>query len=283
MTKRNSHQRLPPAASRSTAASRELTEHQPAEVTPPRSRTKRQRADQRPPGLPFQWAHLERAAVLAELATSLAQQVNQPLYCILNYANACRNVLAQDPPRLDELRDWSLEIANAATRAGDGLRRILARTHHSPPQRRKIDLGEVVEDAIALIAAELHRLHIRARWTPGDTCLTALAERIEVQRLLVHLLQNACEALTDTAGARRIVVRAAVTGEFFEISVADNGPGLAEAVVATLFEPFVTTKPAGLGLGLSISKTIVEAHGGRIWGDANAAGGATFHFTLPRG
>ncbi len=259
-----------------------LTERGQAEVTSSEDITQHQLAGERLQGLQLQLAHLGQAAVMAELAANIAEQVNQPLYCIMNYAKACRNVLAQSPPRLDELRDWNLEIAAAAARAGEIVRRMLALVQRSAPQRLPIDLGEVVQESLSLVASELHRLNITGYWAPDDTYLMALADRIQVEQLFVNLLQNACEALTETRGARQITIRAAVNGEFLEVSVADNGSGLADAAAATLFDPFVTTKPQGLGLGLPISKTIVEAHGGRIWNTTNPAGGATFHFTLPR-
>lgn len=245
--------------------------------------TERKRSEEQLQRLRSELTHVSRLSTAGEMVAGIAHEVNKPLYSIANYAKACCNVLALDEPDLEDLREWTREIAAAAARAGEITRRLLDFVRRAEPQRISARIGEVIEEAISLLAAETRGLPVVVRRQFADAETVVNVDRIQIQQVLVNLLRNACEALeAKDAAAKEVTIRTAVGGDSVEVSVADNGPGLPDPGASRLFEPFFTTKPEGLGMGLAISKTIVEAHGGRIWATARPGGGATFHFTLPK-
>lgn len=244
--------------------------------------TDRRQAEDALRSLQQQLAHTCRLSTAGEMVAGIAHEVNQPLYAIVNYAKACANLLALDEPSKDALRQWTDEIARAAVRAGEIIKRLRDFTRRTETHRLSADVDDVVAASVEMVAFEARRAGVAIQFEFSKADITAVVDRIQVQQVLVNLLRNALEALeaTPTEG-RRVVVRTAASGPFVEVSVADNGPGLAAHVAAKIFEPFVTTKPNGLGMGLTISRSIVEAHGGRIWTNANPDGGTIFCFSLP--
>jgi two-component system, LuxR family, sensor kinase FixL len=229
----------------------------------------------------LQLAHLGRLSTIGELVASIAHEINQPLYSIVNYAKACGNLLAQPEPSLDELSEWTREIASASVRAGAIIKRLRDFCRRETKCSSSY-LNEVVEESLALVAAETRRVEVAIQRELAEEDPVVDVDRIQIQQVLVNLLQNACDAMQEnTTESRVLTVRTVLVEDMVEVAISDNGSGLEEASVRRLFEPFVTTKPGGLGMGLPISRTIVEKHGGRIWAAANPAGGATFHFTLP--
>jgi C4-dicarboxylate-specific signal transduction histidine kinase len=216
------------------------------------------------------------------MVAGIAHEVNQPHYSIMNYAKACSNVLSQDEPPLDKLREWCGEIALAAARAGAIIKRLRDFVRRSKPQRLPTGINEVVEESLALVVHEIRRRQVFVQKRFSDVEPAPKIDCVQIQQVLVNLLLNACEAWGENSTeARQLTVSTAVSDNFVEVAVADNGPGFADGDVSNLFEPFVTTKPQGLGMGLAISKTIVESHGGKIWAESPPGGGAVFHFTLP--
>ena len=244
--------------------------------------TQRKQAEEGLHNLHLQLAHLGRLSILGELLAGIAHEVNQPLYAIINYAKACRNLLTQDQPNLVELSEWNQEIAAAAARAGAIIQRLRGFLKRSDAPRLPVPVDEVIQESLDLVVFETRRLQIAVQYVPNAANCPVSIDRVQIQQVLVNLLRNACEALeVREPGTRTLTVGTVRKGSFVEISVADNGLGLPSPGLGKIFEPFVTTKPHGLGMGLAISKTIVEDHGGGIRATANPHGGATFSFTLP--
>jgi PAS domain S-box-containing protein len=244
--------------------------------------TERKLAEEERYRLQQQLAHVARLSTLGEMVAGIAHDVNQPLYSIMNYAKACSNVFAQETPNQDKLREWNERIAAEAGRAGEIIKRMRDLVRKAAVRRLPTSIREVVDESLSLISFETHGLRVNVCKDIAESVFCAYFDRIQIQQVLVNLLRNACEALVDRPlNERRLTIRAIAAGGFVEVVVADNGPGVTGVESAKIFEPFFTSKPAGLGMGLAISKSIIDAHGGRIWVTAIPEGGAAFHFTLP--
>jgi len=231
----------------------------------------------------LQVAHLSRVAMLGELSGALAHELNQPLTAILANARAAQRLMAQERPDLGEVREILGEIADADRRAGEVIVRLRAFLHKGEMQLGPVDLNEVVCEVLTLTHSDL----IQRRVTVDTTGLaphlpTVIADRVQMQQVLLNLLLNACDAISPDALDRRVTIStAAGADDTVELSLADRGTGILPEEMQHIFEPFFTSKPDGLGLGLSICRSIVTAHEGRLWADNNADGGATFHLRLP--
>ncbi len=230
-----------------------------------------------------QLAHAGRLSAMGEMAAGIAHEVSQPLYSILNFAKASGNVLGvEGEPNLAELREWNAEIAAAAARAGGILSRLRGFARSTDMQRARSDINEIVREAVRLVGCQAESRKAKLELELYETCAPVEVDRIQIQQVLVNLLQNAYGALAGAGvGLGRVSVHTETGEEFVEVSVADDGPGLPSDDEFNVFDPFVTTKSDGLGLGLAISKSIVEAHGGRLWATSKAERGTVFHFTLP--
>ncbi len=232
--------------------------------------------------LQSQLAHMGRLSTMGELVAAIAHEVNQPLYSIVNYAKACGNLLSQGQPNLGELSEWTREISVAAVRAGEIIKRLRNFLRRPEVQRAPVRINEVVDESVALMAFETHRHQAIVRQLAAEADPVAAIDRIQIQQVLVNLLRNACEAVSENPiDTRSITVQTVLNDGFVEVSVADNGPGLPEFNGQDIFAAFVTSKPQGLGMGLPISRTIIESHGGRIRAENGPRGGAVFCFTLP--
>lgn len=247
--------------------------------------TERKKAEESLQQMRSQLTHVARLSTLGEMAAELAHELNHPLYAILNYAKASRNVIAEEGPAdLDSLREWNEEIAEIALSAAEVVKRLrsFARRVESPPTACRIE--EVAAEALGLVAVELRRAEVTVETSFSPNSPAVPADRVQIQQVFVNLLTNAVEAMhTVPADVRQIVIRTLLGEKAIEIVVSDRGMGLPAENPAQIFEPYVTTKPEGLGMGLTIVRTIVEAHGGKLWATANPEGGAAFHFTLPLG
>lgn len=233
--------------------------------------------------LQLQLAHMGRVATVGEMIAGIAHEVNQPLYSIVNYAKACTNLLSRPGTRLDELRECTKEIASAAVRAGEIIARLRTFLSRSESERGRANLRELIEETVALVAYQTRHRNVTIRTEFHDPQAEVDVDRVQVQQVLINLLQNGWEALEECrVGERLLEIRTAPAGVFIEVSIVDNGPGIRGIDPSRLFDPFVTTKPKGLGVGLSISRTIIQAHGGQIWASENPQGGSVFCFTLPR-
>ena len=248
--------------------------------------TARKRAEQEAQALREEIAHAGRVSMMGQLASGLAHEINQPLAAILRNAEAAEIYLQHASPDLDEIRLIVADIRADDERASQVIDRMRTLLKRHTLDTRRLDVGLVVNEVAALLradaAARQVKLDVRV---PGDVPQVN-ADRVHIQQVLLNLILNGMDALNGARlEDRRVGVTARVNGApgtpSLEIGVDDAGPGIPAERLAHIFEPFVTTKPNGMGMGLAISRTIVEAHGGRIWAENKAGGGAAFRFTLP--
>ena len=240
----------------------------------------RQRAEGMAARLHRELEHVTRMATAGELATSLAHEVNQPLAAIVSNAQAGRRFLHLGEAGRAELEEIFGDIARQGQRASEVIQRLRVFLGKEPPHRDRLDLNEVVRQVLPLVRREIEERRIRLVLDFADLPLVT-GDRVQLQQVAVNLIQNACEALRDWTGPRRIYLRSRLAGTRAELTVEDSGPGVAPQVAATLFDPFVTTKSGGMGMGLSICRSLVEAHGGALTHEAPAEGGARFRLELP--
>ena len=227
-------------------------------------------------------AHLSRVAMLGELSGSLAHELNQPLTAILSNAQAAQRFLKHDPPRLDKIEEILADIVGSDHRAGAVIQRLRLLLRKEDAQRRALDINEVVEDSLHLMRSDLMHRQVVVGAELDPALPRVSGDQSQLQQVLLNFVINGCDAMDGQEGDRRLLVRTRATARGgIEVAVADRGTGILPADLERVFEPFVTTKAHGLGLGLSICRSIVEAHGGSVWASNNADRGATLHFELP--
>ena len=228
-------------------------------------------------------AHLTRVSTLGELTSSIAHEVNQPLAGVIINAGIGLRVLAAQPPQLEEAREAFDLIIKDGNRASEVIDRIRALVKKAPPRKDRLDINEIILDVIALTRSEVHRNRV-ALQTPLLSDLPPISgDRIQLQQVILNLIINAIEAMSGVSeGPREMLVGSGKDhSDGVLVAVRDSGPGLDAEGLAHLFDAFYTTKPGGLGMGLAISRSIIEAHGGRLWATPNVPRGAVFQFTLP--
>ena len=228
-------------------------------------------------------AHLSRVAMLGQLSGSIAHELNQPLTAILSNAQAALRFLKADAADLEEIREILVDIVADDQRAGDVILRLRALFERGEAQQESLDLNELIREVLRLLHSEFVSRNISTETELGAHLPPARGDRVQLQQLVLNLAINACEAMADVpSGRRRLVFRSELTeaGELF-VRVIDHGKGIASDQLERIFEPFVSSKELGIGLGLAISSNIVAVHGGRLWATANPDHGATFSFTLP--
>lgn len=229
-----------------------------------------------------QLAHVARLATMGEMASGLAHELNQPLCAIVNFTEACLELINNKTAEPAELQRAIGEVAKQAERAGQVIRRLRDFVRRREPQRVPVDLNAVVRDVVALTEVEVRHSETRVRLWLTKRLPRVLADPIQIQQVLVNLVRNALDAMKDTEVSRKLVtIQTSRRNGAVEITVADNGPGIPEELRGRLFEPFFSTKPEGMGMGLSISRSILEVHEGRIWVSPGRSGGAKFRFSLP--
>lgn len=245
--------------------------------------TARREVEERARQIQEQLAHVLRISTLGELAAGLAHELNQPLSSIGNYAFACRQKLRVDPVPNEKIVGYLQEIENQSLRAGSIIRRLrrLVRKRDTNPVRT--DLAGILQDALALLRTEARWSDVEVEVSIPESGFAVLADPIQIQQVVLNLARNAIEAMRETPAAhpRRLDVRAMRRGRHAEVVIRDTGCGIAPEQSDRIFDQFFTTKPNGLGMGLAISRTIIETQNGRLWLSSNEEGGATSHFTLP--
>jgi PAS domain S-box-containing protein len=226
-------------------------------------------------------AHVTRVATLGELMASIAHEVNQPLAAIVTNGEACLRWLGREEPDLDEARSAVTRMICDGRRAGEVVRRLRALSKKDAPQTVPLNLNDIVEETIPLLQRELsmHRVSLRLDLDPQLP--PVLGDRIQLQQVLINLMINGMHAISATDGPRDLVVRSERVADGIVVSVQDSGIGLDKDVADRIFHPFFSTKTTGLGMGLSISRSIIESQGGRIWARNNDGRGASFLFFLP--
>lgn len=247
-----------------------------------RDLTEREESEARLQEIQDELARLARLNELGEMASTLAHELNQPLAAIANYSQGCARFLAQlDEPAANRIREALEETAKQSLRAGGIIRHLREFVTRGETEKSAEDLRKLIEEAGALALVGAREQGVRSVFEFAPDTGEVLVDRIQVQQVLINLMRNAMEAMR-VSERRELLVRTASDREgFVAVEIADTGPGIPEDITARLFQPFVTSKASGMGIGLSISKRIVEAHGGSITLERNGDGGATFRFSLP--
>jgi signal transduction histidine kinase len=224
-----------------------------------------------------------RVITLGELTASIAHEVNQPLAAVVTNANACSRWLGADPPNLDEATKAIDRIVRDGNRASDVVARVRSLAKHARPERALANLNELIVEVVALTQPDCRRSGISLHTDFAEDLPPISADRIQLQQVVLNLVMNAIDAIKGSRqGPREISIASAQDGDnSIVVTVRDSGIGLDEANLDRIFEGFFTTKPEGLGMGLTICRSIIEAHGGHITAAPGAPRGAVFRFTLP--
>ena len=247
--------------------------------------TRRQQTELRLQDLQSELAHVGRLSEMGTFASSLAHELNQPLTAVANYCETARDLLASepDPDTMTMIREAMDDAAQQAIRAGQIVRRLREFINTGETVRKAESLQRLLTEAnaLALVGSREHGIEVQVQLDP--TADQVFVDRIQIQQVLVNLIRNAIDAMVDSP-VRSLTIRTEPERRgFVRVNIEDSGSGISESVAAKLFQPFVTSKKSGMGIGLSICRTIVEAHGGRIWFEPAPDSGTIFHFTLPAG
>jgi PAS domain S-box-containing protein len=227
-------------------------------------------------------AHINRVSMMGEMAASLAHEIKQPISAAINSANSCIEWLAHEPPNLDRARAAATRIDKYGNRAAEIIDRIRSFYRKSPPQRGWVDVNRIIQEILTLLEGEATRSSVTMHTELASELPEVVADCVQLQQVFMNLMLNAIEAMKNSGGELTVKSQLEQEGQLL-FSVSDTGPGLPDVNTDQIFSAFFTTKAQGSGMGLAISRTIVESHGGRLWATANndEGRGATFHFTLP--
>jgi two-component system sensor kinase FixL len=247
-----------------------------------RDLTERQAAERRLQDVQGELVHVSRLTALGEMASAMAHELNQPLTAAASFMKGCLVLLKRKP--LDEARlaDMISQGADQALRAGQIIRRLRDFVSKGEAERRIEALPQLLEEAGALAMVGARDRNVRLRYEIDPRVNLVLADKVQVQQVAMNLIRNGIEAMEDAARKEILVGARLAADDMVEVHVSDTGHGIAPEAADQLFQPFMTTKASGMGIGLSISRTIIEAHAGRIWVEPNPGGGTIFRFTLPR-
>jgi C4-dicarboxylate-specific signal transduction histidine kinase len=239
-------------------------------------------SEQRQRKTQMELAHVNRVATVGQLTASIAHEVNQPIAAAVTSAEAGLNWLTAQPPDLEEVRDSFERVVKAGNQAGEVIRRIRALVKKVPVQKATLDINEAILETIALTRSELRRHHILLQTELANGLRRVWGDRVQLQQVILNLIMNAIEALSGVSEGPREMLISTSKSELdgVLVTVRDSGPGLRPDSIGYVFDPFYTTKPTGMGMGLSICRSITEAHGGKLWTTPNTPRGAIFQFTL---
>lgn len=229
-------------------------------------------------------AHVSRAGVLGEMASGLAHELNQPLTAIASYARATLRMVRSDNPAVKDevqLEETLEKIAAQAERAGEIIRRLRSLIKRGEPQHKQTNVKQLIDDLLKIAELDLHDCGFQLDLNLAPDLPLISVDTVQIQQVLLNLIRNAMEAMREVKVGETIKISARLKGQLLEISVSDQGPGIADGNAEKLFEPFFTTKREGLGMGLALCRTIMQSHGGDLTGQNNRYGGARFTMTLP--
>jgi PAS domain S-box-containing protein len=245
--------------------------------------TERKRSVEAMRELQVELAHANRLATMGQLTASIAHEVNQPIGSVRNNARAALNFLGGDSLDLGEVREALQCVVNETYRAGDIIDRIRDQVKKAPPRKERVDLNVAIKEVIALVRGELSKNRISVETRLAEKLPSVHGDRVQLQQVALNLILNAMEAMISVDDeVRELMVSTESSAPFgLLVSVRDSGPGVAPEDRERIFESFYTTKSGGVGIGLSICRSIIDAHGGRLWADADELRGAIFRFTLP--
>jgi signal transduction histidine kinase len=228
-------------------------------------------------------ARINRTTTMGELMASLAHEINQPITAVVAYANACLRWLDRDKPNISEARAAIMHIADDGQRAARIFSRIRAQFEKGALNRELFDVGEIIRETVDLMSGEAARYDISIRLELAAELPHTVGDRVQLQQVAMNLIVNGFEAMKDIGGRREMLIKTQRLGNEILVSVSDTGRGVPAQFTEQIFDPFFTTKPHGTGMGLRISRSIVESHGGKLWMATDAKHGASFQFTLPVG
>ncbi len=248
--------------------------------------TERKQAEEALRSAQAELTHITRITTMGELTASIAHEVNQPLTAVVNNANASISLLPVAAPELEEIREALTEIIDDADRASAVIAHVRQLARKAPPERLILDLRDVIADILVLARHESASRHVTIRTALPYELPRVSGDRVQLQQVLLNLVVNGMDAMTSVEESKRVLIICArhetQNGKREAlVSVQDAGTGLKPGETSRLFEAFYTTKPQGMGMGLAISRSIIEAHGGRLWAEPNQGAGATFLFSLP--
>jgi PAS domain S-box-containing protein len=248
--------------------------------------TERKRAEEereRLRDLEAELAHINRVSMMGELAASIAHEVNQPLSGIVSNGSACLRWLAGDPPDVEEIREAVRDIVRDGKRAGEIITRIRALTKRAAMPGEDVDLNETIHDVLALVADEAKRNRVVIGTQFASDLSPVSGDRVQLQQVVLNLVMNALEAMRGVEERERklVITTRNIDPDQVQVTIQDSGPGIDPNAASRIFDPFFTTKASGMGMGLSISRSILQNHGGRIWATVNDGPGASFHFSVP--
>jgi C4-dicarboxylate-specific signal transduction histidine kinase len=219
---------------------------------------------------------------MGQLTASITHEVNQPITAAVTYALAARRFLSADPPNFHEVDDALSLIVKEGNRAGEVVGRVRALIKKAPARKDAVAIDDAILEVIALTRTEAANNSVSVRTQSAEGLPPVQGDRVQLQQVLLNLIINAIEAMRDVGEEEReLLISARNEPDGVSVEVRDSGPGFAPAPLERVFEPFYTTKPEGMGIGLSICRSIIEAHGGRLWASANVPSGASFQFALP--
>ncbi|HEY9216901.1 MAG TPA: PAS domain S-box protein [Phenylobacterium sp.] len=245
-----------------------------------RDLSERQETERRLQDLQSELVHVSRLTSMGEMASALAHELNQPLSAIANYVKGSVRLLDSGRSDPEKLRTALIEAGEQALRAGQIIRRLRDFVARGEVERSIENLPQLIEEAGALAMVGAKEYGVRVRFDLDRRADLVLADKVQIQQVVLNLMRNSVDAMHDQPRRHLLVQTRTAPDDMVEVLVSDTGPGISPEVADQLFQPFVTTKSQGMGVGLSICRTIVEAHGGRIWVETNVDGGAEFHFTL---